>query len=165
MKNINKVVVPIIVALVSILCNQSNNFCQAKTVVADKYKSIYNSNSKIAKGSSFYYEHYAMGSTLKNEVKVNIEGFYGEDDLWTLNSTKNGQVKLNYSCKMNKGKFKIVLVSTGGSVKTLVNNPNKGNVKLMVKKGKSRIVMVGYNASGDVDISIKNIKDVNIQQK
>jgi hypothetical protein len=152
MKNINKVAVPIMVVLVSILCNQGNNFCQAKTVVAGKYKIIYNNNSKIAKGSSFYYEHYAMGSTLKNEVKVSIDGFYGEDGLWTLNSTKNGQVKLNYNCKMNKGKFKIVLVSADGSVKSLVNNPNNGNVKFTVKRGKSRIAMVGYNSNGNVDI-------------
>lgn len=125
-------------------------------------KGIYNDNSKIIKeGDSYTYKE-RKGETTENGCNIEFSSFSGMETIWSIEALKEDKITINFNSKVNKGDFKLVLITTDNEVINILENTQEGNSEVTIKEGKSRIKFVGKATSGSCEISILS-KDEDIK--
>ncbi|WP_147532992.1 hypothetical protein [Bacillus marasmi] len=127
---------------------------------------IYDSDLEIAKEGDSYTFVGRIGNQRKNQVDFRFKKFSGMQSQWLIEAKENSEIKLRYDTEIEKGDFKIVLVTPKQEVTNIAQNTSKGNYKVKTSKGKYRIKIVGRNAKGKIkmDLETKGVKRVSHQE-
>ncbi len=133
--------------------------------ISEFQKSIYNDDSKIVKQADSYSFKSRIGSTTNEKSDIKFATFYGMDTLWSVEAKEETIVNLEYDLKIEKGDFKVILVSPDNKVSTLVYGTKAGQQDLKLQKGSSRIKIVGRDAKGQVKLYMKGDKGLKIKSK
>jgi hypothetical protein len=119
----------------------------------DKDKeAIYDDDKRIAQEGDSYSFFQRSGEEEKkgNHLKLQYSRFYGVQTLWAYESPKECEINLNYDSQVDKGKFKVVLVTPKQEVIKIAEQDDKGSFKAVVPKGKYSVKIVGNNAKGEI---------------
>ncbi|WP_291559338.1 MULTISPECIES: hypothetical protein [unclassified Clostridium] len=140
--------------------------------VSEEFKSIYDDEERIVNNSGgAYYSEYALDRQNKDNISESIAGYYGAVNYWVLDAKSAGKITLNYNFEFSKeGKYKLLLCTPDKKLvkifeHTLGDDSVKNETTIDIKKGVTRIVAVGNNATAKVDISIKTQGDIEIKNK
>lgn len=119
--------------------------CSLQTANKDDY---YDDPDKIFRNSPksrYYMVTYATDGVL--EI-LSFETYNGVDEIYSIDSEGAGKLIMDYSSTCKKGKFKGVLVNPDNEIQTIFENDSSGHIEIDLKKGRSWIKLVGYNAGG-----------------
>ena len=117
-------------------------------------KSIYNDDSKIVKQADSFNFKTRIGNTTDKESSVKFGTFYGMETIWFVESEGNGTITFQYSSKVDKRKFKCVLITPKDKVIDVFEQSGEGEKSLDIPEGKNRIKIIGNNASGEIKLEI-----------
>lgn len=150
----------------------NENIAQCSETVDHKYEDIYNDENKIANNINCddYYNPYSSLSSIKTITRTQkIEGYYGIDNYWTIDAKEDGKMTLSYDYNFNEnGVYQLFLYTPNKDIvkifgNTLGNGRQKNEITLDVKKGITRIIAFGRNASAEVEISIETHGKIEIE--
>jgi len=117
-------------------------------------KKVYNDDSFISQESdSFSYTDYDQSSEDK-ALDLKFGTFYGSDTFYNINVSKEGTATVKYDTAVEKGRFKIVLISPERKLTTLAEGSGQGSKEVKLVRGKYVIKLVGDNAAGRVRMSV-----------
>jgi len=85
---------------------------------------------------------------------LSFKGFTGKQTVWSIDAQGEGAVNLTLDVDIDSGRFKVCLVSPDGLVTVVAENTQEDAYAIPITKGKSRIVIVGDEAKGDVAASL-----------
>jgi len=117
-------------------------------------KSFYDDDEKIAAQGDSYTFILRVGSTKKDSTALSFKGFTGKQTVWSIDAQGEGAVNLTLDVDIDSGRFKVCLVSPDGLVTVVAENTQEDAYAIPITKGKSRIVIVGDEAKGDVAASL-----------
>lgn len=114
-------------------------------------KSIYDDDKRIAQeGDSYSFFQRSEEEKKENHLKLHYSRFYGVQTLWAFESPKECEINLNYESQVDKGEFKVVLITPEDEVIKIAEQKSKGIFKVVVPKGKYSVKIVGNNAKGEI---------------
>ena len=120
---------------------------------------IYDDDSKIALDYDSYSYLSERGENKKNTTNIKFN-FTGMDTRWKIEAEKDAVLTIDYDSKISKGDFKVVIISPQKEVSTILDQSASGSKDINIKKGTSRIKIVGKNAKGKLKLKLKYSKDV-----
>ncbi|WP_062197064.1 hypothetical protein [Massilibacterium senegalense] len=121
--------------------------------ITEKQKSIYNNDEKIIQQADSYTYTKRISTTRNNETKMRFQSFAGMETIYREKDAKS--VIFEYDVTIQKGDFKIVLVTPEKKVVTLVEGSEKGSETIKLKNGENKIKIVGKDAKGTINYSVK----------
>lgn len=153
MKNCVRLLFCISFILIIAGCSQMNSY----------QSSLYNDNSKIASQGDSYTFRDRIGSTRSDNLSLTFSGFYGKQTIWRMDAIEIGSINLDVRTILKGGKFKICLVNTNKEVSVIAEGQNSKNVSISIPTGRSALVIIGNNADGEVNISLREKVNVSIE--
>lgn len=128
---------------------------------------IYDDNKKIAsEGKDFSYAlHRQNDGKASYELDINYAGFYGIDTIYQINAADGASMNLKFSSQVNKGKFKLVLIDPNKKVQVVEEGSKNGSKKVDLNNGKYYVRIVGKAASGKINVSVEDVKNVSVETK
>ncbi|MTI71636.1 MAG: hypothetical protein FH751_15420 [Firmicutes bacterium] len=135
------------------------------TYYKNYHKQIYNDTSEIIKQDDIYTYKDRVGETTKREANIEYGTFNGMETIWKFKSEGKGSITIDFNSKLNKGKFKCLLINPKNKVKNIFKQSeegliNKSNLKINLEKGTYRLKVVGKGAGGEVTLKIKDSENV-----
>lgn len=120
---------------------------------------IYEDDTKIAaKADSRSFSH-RLGSTSDNQSKITYDGFTGAETIWNIESESDGSITIEYNSQVDKGDFKLVIIDPQNKVENIFEYSGEGTEIIDIKKGKSRIKIVGKESKGEFSLKINKYND------
>lgn len=92
-----------------------------------------------------------------------FEGFDGKDTIWMLDAENKASITVKISTTLDKGKFKVLLVTNDNDIVTLLENDGTYEQNIELEAGTSRIIIVGDNSSGVCQIAFSDVENVTIK--
>ncbi len=130
--------------------------------INDGKDKLYGSDADIVKeGDSFSYTS-RTGSTSTRIADLEFEGFSGTETIWSLDAEKKADLRIDYFLTVNKGAFKVVLVTPDDQAVTIAEGSCKGISKVSLNKGRNRIKFVGARTAGKVEMHLQAGKAIKI---
>ncbi|AKG34429.1 hypothetical protein [Paenibacillus durus] len=130
--------------------------------IDDGKDKMYGSSADIVKeGDSFSYIS-RTGSTTARIADREFKGFSGMETIWTLDVEKKADLRIDYFLTVNKGEFKVMLVTSDDRAVTIVEGSGNGTTTVMLDKGRNRIKFVGARTAGKVEIHLQAGKAIKI---
>lgn len=123
-------------------------------------RSIFDDETKIIKESDSYSFKKRVIENKDNELKIKYKKFYGMDTLYEFKSEGEGLVTIEYDSRLEKGKFRIVLIDSDEVIDIL--KEHKGSYSFKFKDKKIILKIIGYNASGELDLKLNINKNAEI---
>lgn len=129
---------------------------------SDKHQKAYDSVEQIAQqGDSYSYVNRLCSEKSKDKIKLKYDGFSGTDTIWILESKEDGEITVNYDSTIKNGNFKVVLAYPDTKeIENISEGTEQGNKTIKLKKGESRLKLVGKNAAGDLKIALTETKNL-----
>lgn len=116
-------------------------------------KDIFDNNSRIVReGDSYSYKD-RIGEIDSSSMDLDISGFYGCDTIWYIESNGDNSISLDYNVELIKGRLKLVIISPENKIIKSINKTGSYDINLI--EGTSRVKIVGDNAKGTINTSIK----------
>lgn len=156
MKNYNKIILGILLLLTvvtSVGCNSISAY----------QNSIFNDESKIVKQADSYTYVKRLGQTIDKESNIKFNSFTGMDTIFNITVDESSDVIINFDSTVDKGDFKVVLISPDDEITNILTGTNQGNETITLKKGKSRVKLIGKKASGEIKINIDSKDGVKVK--
>lgn len=155
MKNKKKLTITIVGILITVsaiiaLINIFNN-----NYAGGYQKSIYDDNSKIISESDSYSYLDRIDKSTDEKLKLKFT-LTGMESVYRFDVKEDEVININYDANISSGKFKVVLVSPEDEVITLLEGSSSDSKDIKINKGENIIKIVGNNAKGTVEISIKS---------
>lgn len=138
--------------------------CNANYNRNSVYSNLYNDNDKIAQTSENHI--YTTTSTTKDSdqnLSLKYGGFLGVDAIWLIDSREDGEITLDYESTVDKGDFKVVLVSPKKEIENILVGTDNGSKTLKLSNGKYILKLVGNNANGNIKLKITQSKNAEIE--
>jgi hypothetical protein len=127
-------------------------------------RDIYDKDNKIAEQGDSYTFITRIGSTANDKMNAKFSGFYGMDSTWTIDASGEEIATMEVNAEVSKGRFKVVLISPDNKVHTVFEGSKNETIDLRLSKGISRIKIVGDEAKGNIEMSIKGNDKVKISK-
>ena len=127
----------------------------------------YSDETRIAQDGDSYSYMSRVGKTENEKTEhVNIEykRFSGIETLWVTSCTEDTDLELLCYSEVGKGDFKVVLVDEFKRVHTLIEGQSENFIRIPVIEGVYKVKIIGYKASGVIDLTILNSDDVEIKR-
>lgn len=124
-------------------------------------KSIYTDNSKIVALNDNYSYLYKRGINEKGYTNMSFK-FSGMDTIWEISSKKDSTINIEFDSKIESGKFKVVLIDENNNVIKILEQSQEGSSKFNIKKGNSRIKIIGSDCKGELKMNITANKEENM---
>ena len=131
--------------------------------VSSYQESIYSDESKIINEADSYSYLTRTGTTKDNKSTVRFKTFNGMETIWTINTEEEGTLTIEYNTVIKQGKFKLVLIDPNNDVQTIIEQPGSGTASIEMKKGKSRIKIVGLDAQGEIQAILSASKNMKVK--
>ncbi|QWU13329.1 hypothetical protein SAMN04487895_11875 [Paenibacillus sophorae] len=123
--------------------------------IDDGKDKMYGSNADIVQeGDSFSYTS-QTGSTSTRIADLEFEGFSGTETIWSLDAEKKADLRIDYSLTVDKGEFKVVLVTPSDRAVTIEEGSVGGISIVTLDKGRNRIKFVGVRTAGKVEMHLQ----------
>ncbi|AIQ12563.1 hypothetical protein PDUR_12135 [Paenibacillus durus] len=130
--------------------------------IDDGKDKMYGSSADIVKeGDSFSYIS-KTGSITTRIVDREFKGFSGTETIWSLDVEKKADLRIDYFLTVNKGAFKVVLVTPDDRAVTIAEGTGDGVSMVTLEKGQNRIKFVGARTAGKVEMHLQAGKAVKI---
>lgn len=123
-------------------------------------ESIYGNDSKIAEESDTYNRVKFIQNIKNNKCTVNAGKMEGMYTIWNCKAPDDTEMDIVYDISVEKGKFKLVLITPDDTVETVVEVTAKAGeenseTKLELKKGKNRMKAVaGKDTKFKMELSV-----------
>lgn len=131
----------------------------------DYQKSIYNDNTKIISQADSYTFLTNNSNINGNTVTESFNKFTGMVTVYNLKADLESTIKIDFKSTISNGDFKIVLIDPNDNVTDILEQSSSVEQEIAISSGESRIKIVGYNAKGNIDLSVSSIDDVKIAAK
>lgn len=142
MKRIYLVVLSLISILLVSACSSINSY----------QKSLYDDKDRLAlDGDSYTFEE-RIGGEQEDALDVTFRGFYGKQTVKKIQSDSQRTVELEIMIKLNRGSFKVCLIDANKDVTIIAEGQTNEEFVITLPEGTNTIVIVGKNASGEVNI-------------
>lgn len=117
-------------------------------------KNMYENIDKIlSQGDSYTYKERIVNLN-KNSLLLEFSGFYGKETIWEFEGEDGDTIDFTFKCSLAKEQFKVYLVYPDNEVDILLEGESEGDVTLELKEGSNRIIIVGTNAKGSLNMTI-----------
>ncbi|MGE5391231.1 MAG: hypothetical protein ACM3PE_09240 [Deltaproteobacteria bacterium] len=117
-------------------------------------KSNYDNNKAIGQEwDTHAYSYYDQNSP-NHDLDLKFGSFNGYDTFYRLNASREGTITVKYDSSIDKGRFKIVMVSPDHELSRIAEGSGKGSKEVKLAPGESRIKIVGDKATGTVKMTI-----------
>ena len=133
-----------------ILCFFALVFLRGCTYV--NKKAVYDDSVKIARAGDTYTYGSRIGGVTTEKLDITYTGFMGMETIWSIEVVNEGDIVLQYDSRVDKGRFKGVLIAENGDVSEVFEGAGKG--ESILKTGKYRFKIVGDSASGHIVIDV-----------
>lgn len=135
--------------------------------ITNKQKNIYNKDKQIAEEGDTY--SYLKRISSKDSIDINqiyleFDRFYGTDTLWSIDSSENCKVEINYAAEVKKGEFKAVLITPEKEVLNIFEGSDEGTKTMELNEGKYTLKIVGKEAKGKIDVSIEENLNIELEK-
>lgn len=123
-------------------------------------KCIYNDNSKIVSINDNYSYLEKRGINENSNTDITFK-FTGMDTIWQVISNNDTEINIKYSSNIESGKFKVVLIDPYNNVINILEQTELGEGTYDIKKGTSRIKIVGSVTTGNLEMDLTIREDEN----
>lgn len=131
----------------------------------DYQKSIYNDNSKIVNSADSYTFLTNTNDINGNTLTESFNKFTGMVTVYDLKTNEDSTIKVDFKTDISSGNFKIVLIDPNDNVTDILEKSASVNKEIELPSGKSRIKIVGYNAKGNINLTVSSDNDVIVVAK
>lgn len=126
---------------------------------------IFDDEERIAEdGDSYSYDSRLGGVESGSQMDVAYEGFTGCETIWNLETIKSVEVAFFLDSKVEKGDFKVVLISPEKEVDTIISGTRQEKLTIDFVEGRYLLKLVGRNATGQIRITIEPNQNVEVLQ-
>lgn len=150
-----------LVLILSILVLTTLNGCSK---ISDYQKGIYDDSKEIVKQHDSFTFKVRIGNSMNNEASIKFSTFNGMETLWSINAKNNGSITLDYDAEIDKGDFKLVLITPDNEIVKIFEGSEEGEKRIDLIEGESRIKIVGKESKGKLTIYIKEEENVKIRE-
>ena len=119
-----------------------------------------NKNAIIADEDSYTYRKSNDEGSTDSSLNREFAGFSGKDTIWTLEAETKTDISINLSTDLEKGKFKVLLVTNNDDIEILLEGEGTKDETIEIEAGTPRIIIVGDDASGICQISFDDLNGV-----
>lgn len=141
-------------ALVSLLVLAVSGSLTACGVGA-KQQAVYDDDAQIVQAGDSYSFAWRTGMMDENQLTVEYRRFYGVQTIWTIDAASEQKLRLEFDSTVQKGKFKIVLVSPGDELLVVLEQGGRGVSELDIPPGEHALKIVGHNAAGKIELQVE----------
>ncbi|WP_406242370.1 hypothetical protein ACF3M2_19030 [Tissierella carlieri] len=131
----------------------------------DYQKGIFDDDIEIIKTDDSFIYLEKLGKDADNKKIIEFKYFTGMDTIYYITANEDSEITINFESNINKGDFKVVLISPDYEIITILYGNDEVGKTISVKKGESRIKIIGKEASGKVGMNIKADENVEIKSK
>lgn len=96
-----------------------------------------------------------VGRTVRKRTDIEFEGFSGTYTLLSLNSQEGDFIEVAFRTQIKSGQFKLVLIDPDKNIQTIIAMSGSGQRSISLKKGISRIKMIGRESTGIISFEIR----------
>lgn len=156
MKNSNRalLIILVMVAMVTIIgCSP----------IVDYQNSIFNDEDKIVKDSDSHTYSVRQGKSKGNETDIKFTSFSGTDTIFKITSDTESAIVFNFESIVDKGDFKVVLITPDDEIVEIVNGEKEGSETIKLKEGISRVKLVGRKSKGQIKMDIDAGEEIKIK--
>lgn len=164
MKSKRNVFIILVIVLIII---SSGIYITTKLVsfAGDYQKSIYNDNSKIVNSGDSYTFLTNTNDINGNTLTESFNKFTGMVTVYDLKTDEDSTIRVDFKSDISSGDFKIVLIDPNDNVTDILEKSDSLDQEIEISSGKSRIKIVGYNAKGNINLTVSSDNDVRIVAK
>ena len=136
------------------------SICIAGLLSGCNTSSYNNKDAIIADEDSYTYRKCNDEGSSDSSLNREFTGFSGKDTVWMLESETKTDISINLSTDLEKGKFKVLLVTSNDDIEILLEGEGTKNETIEIEAGTSRIIIVGDDASGICQMSFDDLNGV-----
>ncbi len=86
---------------------------------------------------------------------MEFQDYSGINTIWMLNSPGESWITCSYDLQIDKGRFKVILISPAGEILNIVETSISGTRTINLLPGESRIRIVGARTTGKIDFYLE----------
>ena len=139
----------LLILITVLLAGCSSSYVSDKEIISDE--------------NSYTYRKCNDTGSTSNSLNRAFEGFDGKDTIWMLDVENKASITVKISTTLDKGKFKVLLVTNDNDIVTLLENDGTYEQNIELEAGTSRIIIVGDNSSGVCQIAFSDVENVTIK--
>lgn len=136
------------------------------TAATDRQKKLYDNTAEIVQDGDTYSYTNRTWEVIGDNCTLTFSSFSGMETLWFIQAEGKGKVTFDHVQQVDRGKFKFVVISPAGQVKTLAEGSTEGRLELKIsERGSYRIKVVGHGAKGKLNTSIHSDAGIRVAMK
>ncbi|MFD1175131.1 hypothetical protein ACFQ3W_02245 [Paenibacillus puldeungensis] len=136
------------------------------TTATDRQKKLYDNAAELVQDGDTYSYTNRTWEVLGDNCTLTFSSFNGMETLWLIHAEGKGKVTFDHLQQVDRGKFKLVVISPSSQVKTLAEGSTEGQLELKItEKGSYRIKVVGRGAKGKLKTSIHADEGIRVAMK
>ncbi len=123
--------------------------------VGAKQQSVYDDDAQIVQEGDSYSFAKRTGTLEDDELTLEYRRFYGVQTVWSIDAASEQKLRLEFDSLVQKGKFKIVLVSPDDELLVVLEQGGQGVAELDLPPGEHALKIVGQNAAGRIEVQME----------
>lgn len=147
MKKYSRLILFILIIIVSMTIVGCNS--------TDYQSSIFDDENEIVKKTNSYTYRSKKGTAEDDKINLEFASFTGKDTVYKIRVDKESKVTFHFDSKIDKGDFKVVVVTPHDKIINVLNGTERGSKEIILEEGTNRIKFLGRRAKGKIDIDIK----------
>lgn len=124
--------------------------------------SFYEDDARIAQTYDSYSFTDRVGRTVANDLEMQFTSFTGKRTIWLIAAGQDCVLVMDVNNNIEEGKFKVCLISPDREVKTISEGSQSGILDLEVSRGENILSIVGSEAGGEIDMTLRYDNRVSI---
>ena len=142
----------VLIAVLGTGCSKINSY----------QKSIYYDAAKISANGDSYSFVSRNGDFINNNYAISFSGFSGKQTIWKLIAQEDTDLLIDCNIEINRGQFKICLISDAKEVTTLAEGSTTKRKTIHLTEGTNYLALVGIDANGEIDLLLADINQVSV---
>lgn len=130
--------------------------------ISSYQKSIYNDAAKISANGNSYTFISRDGNNVRNNYAISFSGFSGKQTIWKLSAQEDADLLIDCNIKIDRGQFKICLISDAKEVTTLAEGSTTRKITIHLTEGTNYLALVGIGANGDIDLLLTENNQISV---
>ncbi len=86
---------------------------------------------------------------------MEFQDYSGINTIWVLNSPNESWITCSYDLQIDKGRFKVILISPAGEIFNIVETSESGIRTINLLPGESRIRIAGSRTTGNIEFYLE----------
>lgn len=147
MKRHNKVFFVFLIFIIITItgCNSVTNY----------QNSVFDDEDKIVEDKDSYTYKKRIGKTVENEIDLKFSLFTGIETINRIKVNEEKEIIFTFQSTIDDGDFKVVLITPEDEIINILEGTSEGTESITLKKGTSKIKLVGKKAKGEVKINFE----------